>query len=879
MVLRRILGAEMGFEMKKDKSVKRSEMKAEFVKRLKSLIGPLIILAIIGIGVLVISFWKEEEEPAEIIRVNGYESEVEQLVLENDSLKLVMDTATTQFSITDKESGKVWYSNPKGIEEDQIALDSEKAKLNSTLLLTYSTINGVDTLYNNYKYSIANGIYDIEQGKDYLKVCYSIGDTEKEYVIPPVIKAERMEELLSKMPKSDANRVRDYYKKYDINNLGKKDNKDELLANYPILATDVIYVLRSTTKDNIKSKAEVYFADAGYTLEEYQADKELDLTSKTSDKPIFNVNVIYRLEGDNLVVDVPLEEIEYREDYPVYNLTVLPYFGAAGIKDEGYMFVPEGGGALIDFNNGKTSQNSYFANVYGWDMAQDRDAIVHNTRTYFNAFGEVMNDASFLCIMEDGAPYASVQADISGKNHSYNYVNAVYSLLHREQYDVSDRITAVMYVYENQLPKDEHLVQRYCFIDSDNYTGMAERYRDYMKNKYGDYLALKEDAAAPVSVELVGAVDKVKQVLGVPVSKPLELTKYKEAQEMIEALSADGFENMSVRLTGWMNGGVKQKLLKKVKLVSELGSKKDFKDMLASAKEKGVDVYLDGITNYAYDSGLKNGFNSYTDAAKFVSKERAEIYTYSTVTYDKLESQERHYLLKGSLIPNMAQNLVDFAKNNEANVAFSDYGYELSSDFNVKALLSRQAALDQQAKHLKEIKDSGTKVMVNMGNDYAAAYSDRVVNMDLKGSEYTIIDRNVPFYQMALHGYVDYIGEPLNLTPNSEDELLKSAEYGAGLSFTMMKETAFTLQNTLYTEYFGADFDAWRKQAADIYTRYNEQLGHVFSQEMVNHEFVTDTLTCTTYEDGTKVYVNYSYSDAKLPSGMTIPARDYEVER
>ena len=38
--------------------------------------------------------------------------------------------------------------------------------------------------------------------------------------------------------------------------------------------------------------------------------------------------------------------------------------------------------------------------------------------------------------------------------------------------------------------------------------------------------------------------------------------------------------------------------------------------------------------------------------------------------------------------------------------------------------------------------------------------------------EYTIIDKLVPFYQIAIHGFVDYTGEALNLTANSEDELL-----------------------------------------------------------------------------------------------------------
>ena len=154
-----------------------------------------------------------------------------------------------------------------------------------------------------------------------------------------------------------------------------------------------------------------------------------------SEKSVFNVSVIYRLDGDDLIVEVQFDDLEYKEDYPIYYLSVLPYFGASGTTDEGFLFVPEGGGALIEFNNGKTSQNSYYSNVYGWDMGQDRDAVVHDTRTYFNVFGESKNDSSFICMLEDGVPYASIQADISGRSHSYNYVNAVYSVLHREQYD------------------------------------------------------------------------------------------------------------------------------------------------------------------------------------------------------------------------------------------------------------------------------------------------------------------------------------------------------------------------------------------------------------------------------------------------------------
>ncbi|MBQ6786192.1 MAG: hypothetical protein IJO85_00565 [Lachnospiraceae bacterium] len=862
--------------MKKDKAVKNAERKAAIINKVKSLIGPFALLAIILVGVLVAVFYKTEEEPEEVIELNGYSGREEELVLENDKLVMKMDSTNTQFCVEVKENGAMWYSNPQNVDDDQIALKLDKEKLKSTLLLTYSTKNGVDTLFNNYAYSMEKGIYNIEQGEDYIKVFYSLGDTEKEYVIPTIVEKSRMDAYVKKMDKEGSRRTLEYYKKYDINKLGKKDNKEELLAKYPMLETQVIYVLRDTTKDNIKGKLEEYFATAGYTYEDYLQDKELAGAGEASDKPVFNVNVVYRLEEDRLVVEVPLNEIEYKKDYPIYELNVLPYFGAGGVEDEGYLLVPEGGGALINFNNGKTAQNSYYANLYGWDRAQNRDAVVHETETYFNAFGIARNGSSFLCTLEEGAPYAAVTADISGKSTSFNYVSAQYTLVHRDVYEMGERYEGKMYVYQEALP-NEKLVQSYRFIDSDDYVDMAMAYRSYIEEQAGEYLTAVEDTQTPTVVEIVGAVDKVKQVAGIPMSRPLALTTFQEAQDIITGLQQDGLQNISVKMTGWMNGGVQQKILDDVKLVSDLGSKKDLKQLVEYANANGVDFYLDGITDYAYDSDILDGFFVFTDAARFVSKEKAEIYPYSTVTYSAREGQDPHYLLRGTVIPEMIDNLVEEAGKYNANVSFAELGKELNSDFYRKNPMSRQQVMLNQVERLKQIQAGGQQVMINMGNNYAMAYCDMVTNMDLDGSAYSILDKAVPVYQMAWHGYVNYTGEAMNLTQNMEDELLKSAEYGAGLAFTLMDESAFTLQNTLYTQYFGAQYAAWHEKLVEIYSRYNKELGHTFNQRMVNHEIVTENLSCTEYEDGTKVYVNYSYETKTTPEGNQVQARDYFV--
>ena len=862
------------------KKAKKAEMRSAIINGLNSLIGPVIILAIIAVGVFVIMTYQEEEEPQQIVKVESYAGEETVMTLESDGLLFELDSATTQFKVTDKSSGMVWFSNPEGAADDAIAMPIEKNKLRSTVLLTYSTQGGVDTLQNNYQYSMEQQIYDIEQGADYIKVHYSIGDVQKEYMVPPVMTEERFKEFLSKMDKEQEVMMTNYYKKYDVNKLSKKDQeqKDELLERFPLMADNVVYALRDTVNDSVSKKLQEIMEAIGYTYEEYLVDKANDTQGKISDKPVFNLSVIYRLEGDDLVVEVPFNEIEYLKDKPVYYLSILPYFGAGAQDEEGFLLVPEGGGALINFNNGKINQNSYYANVYGWDMALDRDAIVHETETYYNVFGLAKEGASYLCIMEEGAPYAAVQADISGRSHSYNFVNSVYTMVHREQYDVSATNIGDMFVYEEQLPQDEKIVQRYRFIDSDSYVDMANVYHDYLENKYSSYLTKNDDNEAPVAIEIVGAVDKIKQIFGVPVSKPLELTTYKEAEEIVTELQASGMNNMSVKMSGWMNGGVQQKMLEKVKLISDLGSKKSLKNMTATANGLNIPVYFDGITNYAKDSDLLDGFFVYTDAARFVSKEKAELSEYSVPNYGKRDDLDPYYLLKAPIILQMAENLQSAADTYGGGVSFADIGDTLSADYYRKDSYSRQKVMNQHAELLKGMYDKDTNIMINKGNDYAIAYADIITNMDLAGSEYTIIDKKVPFYQMALHGYVNYTGEPLNLTQNYEEELLKSAEYGAGLSFTLMKESAFTLQKTLYTQYFGAEYDSWKEKMLEIYTRYNTELGHVFKQRLTDHEYVEAGVTMTTYEDGTRVYVNYTYEDVTA-NGMTVAARDYVVVR
>jgi hypothetical protein len=856
------------------------EEKRKIVRgRVGKFILAIVVVALIAGGAI---FFRDYQNPVEeeaIIPIHAYAGGEDALTMEDDDLLFTMDPLTTQFEVKVKSSGKVWRSNPENAADDTSAQPEERAKLQSTLLMSYGITSGLETTFSSYGYSVENGIYEISKTDDGgIRVDYSLGDIEKEYVIPPVITKDRFDAFCDKMDKKGANLVQQYYKKYDINHLKKKDNKEQLLTDYPILADEVIYVLRDTTKETTRKTMQGVFEDAGYTYEDYTNDKALSFAEKTSDKPIFNASMIYRLDGGDLTVEVPFDSLEYKEEYPMYTLTVLPYFGAGGKDEEGFMVVPEGGGSLIRWNNGKTAQSSYYTNLYGWDMCLGRDAVVHNTRANFGLFGVSDGKDSFNCELENGCAYASIEADVSGKNHSYNFVNASYSICSREKYDVGDIANSDIYQYLDTLPEGETISQRYHFVDSGDYVDMAKAYGSYLDEKYPEAVAPEEKGVTPVEIELVGAIDKVHQIAGVPVSRPLKLTSYEEAGEIIRDLKESGFGPMVVKYEGWCNGGIRQEMLGRIRLVKALGSSKDFRNMVQTAKDNGAKLYLNGITDYALHSNLGDGFFSYRDAAKFISKERAELYEYSPVTYAERESEDSYYLLHPDLRDKMAGNLNDYAARYGTGVSYENLGSELSSDFYRKKRVSRQAMLCRQREVLQQAVQDGIPVITNQGSDYALPYSSLVTNMDLRGNEYTILDECIPFYQIAVHGRTSYTGEPINLCGDAENEVLSSAEYGAGLSFAFMEESAFATQKTEYPEFYGASYHDWKERALEIYTRYNEELSGTFGQAMTGHRNLSPTLSVTEYEDGTKVYVNYGYEEADA-DGVSVPARDYLVQR
>ncbi len=831
----------------------------------------------------IFSFASCNKKALRVKQVEVYENiaaNQEDVVLENEYLELRFLPRTAAIILTDKATGMQWHSNPKGDAVDRRADVVTSYFMDSQFSLEYSDITGVGmTLYSGESSVKLNAFsYEIVDGA--LEVSYTIGDVARTFRIPPAMPEERMNSFLEKMDEGDRGLIEASYRLYDINNLRSTDNEEQLLAAFPDLNRTKIYVLRDNTQVYMKELLEEYFAIAGYTYEDFYEDSMRYPSTGDMDKPAFSLMLRYILDGKSLVVNVPYDKIAYRPNFPFTQLALLPFMGAGGINDEGFLFVPDGSGAIINFNNGKFNQLAYNNRVYGWDEGIPRNAIISDTKALYPVFGIQKNGNALLAVIEEGASYASVRADVSGRNNSWNSVYAAFDIVHGANTDITGRADSTsIFLFENGLPDGESITLRYTPCEP-GYIGMAKEYRSQLIKRYPVLANRSAGSNVPMAVEIIGAVNKTQHRLGIPFDLPLKLTSYKETQKMLEDFSSLGWKNVYVKLNGWFNRSVEHSVPTKLKLIDQLGSKKDFRNMMAFAEENNMEVYPEADFFFVRDVGSFSGFSLYRDAARYVNRERIQSYPFSFVWFGERDQWGKlSYVARPASMVKMLDNFVLKAAGLDIeNFTLRSMGSKLAGDYHEKRHVSREGSLRLRQEKLAQLTQAGHKIMINTGFDYTVPWASMITEIAIDDYDFAITDASVPFYSVVLRGLVPYTGRPINLAEDYTKNLLKTIESGAGLYFSFMQEETAELQETKFRQFYANEYDRWIGDADAMYKRFTADFGRLFSQDIVDHIILAKDVTITVYEDGTRVFVNSSES-AWNYNGRIIDAESYVVLR
>ena len=845
----------------------------------KKIITTAITCVIIGVLTFLASkFGSDETSESERMEAYRFDSEVstDPQTLDNGTVSLVFYPETTAFTFTDK-FGNEWTSFPAGAESSGYDI------LQSLLYVEYKNYNGQKNYLNSYEHSVQKGnyTYEVLADQNAIRIDFTIGLISKTYFVPSAMPMDRFNEFFEKNTDAGQKHMKSWYRKYDPEKEKSKKDWDELVKKYPDLEKGItVYELFGNIQDYQREILEKEFDAMGYTREEYEADLEYGSSEENKDlQPTVNLSLYLKLDGDSLIAEVPYDELQYYQEFPITGLRILPFMCSSGLTDEGYLFVPDGSGAKINFNNGKTSSSLYSTKVYGWDYGQMRTEVVKDTSVEYPVYGIAFENrnASLLCMIEEGDAYATIEADIAGKSHNYNFVNANFLIVHNDLADIAGRSVQDIYIYEQKLPAGEKLRLRFEPVNSSDYVDMAKTYRQYLQTQYPELANKVSKTGLPTAVEVVGSIIKVQHILGFPKELPYALTTYKEMESILSDLHNSGWNGVNVILNGWFNRGVVHDWPDDIDLIRKLGRKKDFTKLLSTAKGYGYSVAGKANFQFVHNNELLDSFVPKSNASRFLSREVAKFYPISNVWYGEVQDDDPYYYAKPEYsMKALNAYLKDADKLGIGNIAFASIGNSLGANYHPKKGMSRQANMNLQKEKLASL--ANRENVIYNGNVYAVPYADLIVEFPIHAEGTSIEDDSIPFFPIALHGYVRYTGGSVNITNDYIMNLLHSAETGAGLYFIFMDATSDELQESDFTYYFGANYDAWKEDAKTLYARYNADFGSLTAETIEKHTKIDEGVYLTEYSNGTKVYVNYR-TLAYDANGVTIPAQDWVVQK
>ena len=599
--------------------------------------------------------------------------------------------------------------------------------------------------------------------------------------------------------------------------------------------------------------------------------------------PVANVYipVQYTLCDDGFQAEILTSEIERvgSDAYVIETISFLPFFGAAGLEDDGYLFVPDGSGALINYNNGKQACTTYSAPVYGRNPTLEKteqDSV--KERISLPVFGGKTNDHAYIGVVVSGDSSSVITGYTSRKTNSYNtvYSTAVfreYSLLIRNT-SVDVGVQTRLLSYSDELFNGKNYTVRYFFAEGEkaNYTGMAELYRNYLEKSE----KLKNSDLADdkyLVLDLVGAVSIEKYVMGIKRPVVTAMTTYNEVVEIVKELKSRGVDNIIINYIGALDGGLDNKMYSKVTTESSLGTKKEFRNMISYLEQEGVKLFLETNPVDLYNNG--NGYDENRDTVKTFFNKYAFQYKYEL---DSLKpTSDRWHLLHPALTNEFVNKFVDSAaKWNIKNISldrlgeviYTDYADDVPSTTKMDTLEYWQAAM-------KSASEKADYLMVHGGNAYVAPYADVITDSAEGSSDFDMVDQTVPFYQLVFQNNTVLTTAPLNTTVDYTEGFLKALETGCSLKYNLVYGDVSALVGTKYNTMVSYSYEFWKDIIVEEYLMMNKATQAFAGEQIVRHEMLDAKVSLTEYESGT-VIVNYS-DESYTYQGTLIGPRDYLV--
>lgn len=587
------------------------------------------------------------------------------------------------------------------------------------------------------------------------------------------------------------------------------------------------------------------------------------------------------MENDAIRLQIPQSGVFDHSDSKLVAIEVLPLFGALPNGTDGYFFVPDGSGALIDLSKNTRPGAAYKWQTYSLEQVElNPDNKLFPQIEAFKSYAEMVSSSrmpvygiqngknAFVCFATSGECDYRINLSTSGFGADINRLCGEFVI--RRTYEVKgsdiktqgNQSEQVLYQkIDNKRIETDRSIQ-YVFLAEEeaDYSGMANAYRNHLVTNGFLNHAWEKFNAVPLSMELFMGIEE-KRLMG---HNFISMTSFEQAKNIVKTLQDHDVKEALINLKGWNKHGYGANPVK-FPADKNLGGDRELYELARYCNLPGFKLMAEAnfsdvrkeynslaIRNNVVKDG--NGF-----AVTDFHKERYLMNPYKSVSeFDRFNHDAKKVMLQG--------------------VSFERLGELIYMDYNSANFAFNHDTKQQWVKMFKLAREKYDTVGIRGGNLYSLQYADILYDIPTRESNFMFTDEDVPFYQMIVHGYIPYVSAPVNLYYDHKTQLLENIEYGGLPHFELTFEEVYRLQNTEYNKLFSSFYTQWASKVVEFYNLYNDELLAVMTSPIIKHQRIGTDLVKIAYENNNIVYINYADHEVEVDN-VVIEPMSWKLEK
>lgn len=649
-----------------------------------------------------------------------------------------------------------------------------------------------------------------------------------------------------------------------------EDKVEGLNNSWSSIANALCTVEYFDEKYNVKK---ISIADSSVRLKENWKETSaiFDVSLRKAD---IDFEFTMSLTEDGISFAVDDATIKEDDEGLLKSISFVPFLGAVNQDAvSGYIFIPDGCGALIRFAKSNNYMGGYMQRVYGQDMGIDQltqvndlvstrtnDYLVEGTSVAVPVFGVVhgAGQNGVMSVIDSGAEFAQIEAVPAGVVTDFNRVSCIFNYRQMYTHPVGSNSGGVYRPQANMNTVNALLSIHLLTEEEASYSGMAVKYRE-MLIKNGTFSGERADQEIPLRLDVIGS----EITEGKLFNYTKTFTTVEQTNDIVTSLAKKGIKNITLFYQGWQKGGINGASYGETALNRKVGSKQRFQELSETLSENGGYLYLTENVLTANKDQIK----LQSGVAQQISKQyQAFSRSNKSIMYSN------YYVIKANKLLETLDKRVE--KSDEYGRCFGELGYRLYSDYTKSAEYTRD---EFKSALIDALSKQSDRVALNAPNEYLWKYTDEYLDIPMNNSQYFYETDTVPFLQIVLKGSVDYYAPYANQSAYSTFDILKMIEYGAYPSFIVAAADNYELQDTPLVDYFSINYTDWESTIDEVYQRVSKALNAVEGAYIKEHKVLETGVVRVDYSSGASIYINYNESDYQA-DGVSIPAGSYIIE-